>query len=227
MITVYTGLPGSGKTVQLVQKCVDTLQRNATLYKKYNVIRKVYTNLPLSPFIVKKASFLLEQFKDIYSMPQWKDCDIFIDELAVYFDSHDWERLPQEIKAYLRLHRHYKVQITAVAQDFLTVDKSFRRLVNHLYHINRIMGFGEPTLDKPNPKRPWLFSWYAEVKQEHYEIEKEHYQYIPMTRSYELYRKKNFCLYDTHADLPEQPLPPLRKIVRTCPEDGYKRVRYI
>lgn len=227
MITVYTGLPGSGKTVMLARKALALLEQARTLERKHNVIRKVKTNVALSPLIVKEYGKYLEHFTDLYTMHQWKDCDIVIDELAVYFDSHEWERTTQDTKAFLRLHRHYKVNIWGVAQDFLTVDKSFRRLTAHLYHIDRIFAFREPTLSNPEPKHPFLLSVIREVMPTLWEVEKEYYQYIPATTTYEFFTKKDFSIFDTHADLPPVPLPPLKREIRVCPDDGYVRKRYI
>jgi len=232
MITVYTGLPGSGKTVQIARQAEKLARKNLELLKSTGVARYVRSNLPFSPIFVKKYGEILRPFSDIYDMPKWKECDVVIDELADYFDSHEWERTPREIKAYLRLHRHYKVNIYAVAQDFLTVDKSFRRLCAHLYHIDRIFSYGEPSVYKSkNKKHPFVFSVIREVDPNMWELEKEYYTYIPATSSYELFTKRDFIIYDTFADLPPQPLPPLKLEVRHWYDDqgniGYTRKRYI
>jgi len=227
MIVVYTGLPGSGKTVMLARKCQALLERNNRLCETTGVVRKVRTNVSLTPLIVEKFGHLVEPFTDIYTMSQWRDCDVVIDELAVYFDSHEWERLPRAIKGFLRLHRHYRVDIWAVAQDFLTIDKSFRRLTAHLYHVDKIFSRGEPSPFLPPKKYPFAFSVVREVDPKNWELEKEFYSYIPYTTDYELFTAADFGIFDTHSELPEQPLPPLKKEVRLCPDDGYKRVRYI
>lgn len=228
MITVYTGLPGSGKTTRLARTLYQTLMQNKRDFDKYQILRPIYTNIKLMPHVEDRFSDFINYFTDIYQLPNWRQCDIFIDELAVYFDAHDWERLPNNIKAYLRLHRHYNVNIYAVAQDFLTIDRSFRRLVKELYAMDRICGTREPSLIRP-VKRPFIFSLQRLVDPKHYELEKEHYQYLQTW--YNLFTKKDFSIFDTTQDLPEQPLPPLRKRVRIFPGDDetkpFKQVKYI
>jgi len=231
MITVYSGLPGSGKTAMLARKASELLKVNARIKADTGHVRPLYSNLPFTPLIVETYGDLIRNFSDIYTMPAWKDCDVCIDELSIYFDSHEWERLSKEIKRYLRLHRHYKVNIWAVAQDFLTVDKSFRRLVKHLYHVDNIFSYGAPTTYNPPKKHPIALSLCREVDPTMWEMEKEFYKFIPFSSSFEIFRKKDFAIFDTFADLDEQPLPPLRREVRHWYDEngqiGYTRKKYI
>jgi len=230
MIQVYTGLPGSGKTTMLVRKTVQLMEKNLQHYKRTKELRKVYNNLPLTPLIEKRFGPINAKFTDIYQMPTWRNCDIAIDELAVYFDSQEWEKTSMEVKGFLRLHRHYKINIWGVAQDFLTVDKSFRRLCAHLYHIDRIVGFGEPKFANKGSKHPFVLSKLREVDPLTWEVEKEYYKFIPLSSSYELFTKKDFQNYDTHAELPEQSLPPLKREQRHWYKEdgtiGFTRTKY-
>jgi len=227
MIEVISGQVGSGKTTYLAKVAERLLLRNQRLMKDTGNLRLLRSNVPFSPLIVEKYAGMIEPFADLYSMPRWKDCDIVIDELSIFFDSHEWERTTRDVKAWLRLHRHYHVDIYGATQDFLTVDKSFRRLVKTLRHVERIFSYGEPKLEGKKKKYPFLMSRIAQVDPSMWEVEKEYYKYIPLTSSIEIFTKKDFSIFDTHADHPEVPLPPLRKEVRVCPEDGFSRTKYI
>jgi len=211
----------------LASQALYLLRRNRALERSTGVVRPVRSNLPFSPLIVEEFGHLIAPFTDLYSMPKWRDSDVVIDELSVYFDSHEWERTTQEVKRFLRLHRHYRVNIWGVAQDFLTVDKSFRRLVKRLYHINRIIGTQEPSPYKKPQKYPFTWSYVRGVDEKTWDEEKENYRYIMGTSSMELFTKKDFQIFDTHADLADLPLPPLKREIRVCPEDGFTRKRYI
>lgn len=109
--------------------------------------------------------------------------------------------------------------------NFTTVDKSFRRLTQELFYMNRIMGTGEPSKYKKPIKRPFLLGLQSSVDRKMWDLEKEHYSYL--NSHFYLHTKSTFSVFDTQQDLPPQPLPPLVKQVRVCPEDNYQRVRYI
>lgn len=224
MIEVYTGLPGSCKTTYLASVALDCLKRNQRLHTRTGVARYVYSNVRFSPLIEKEYSHLLRYYHDVYQLDSFRDCDIIIDELSIYFDAHEWERIPKRIKRYLRLHRHYDVNIYAVAQDFLTIDKTFRRLVKYLYLVERLIGTREPSPFKPKIKRPFVFSAIRLVEPSMYEVEKEHYKFS--SSIYKFFTRKHFAIFDTREELPEQELPPLIKEVRVCPDDNFRRVRY-
>jgi len=223
-IICYTGLPGSGKTTAIAKTALQCLKRDEKIYKKTGKIRKLYTNIKFSREIETLYAEYIEYFNDIYKMPEWKQCDIFIDELSTYFDAHEWEALPKQIKRYLKLHRHYNVMIYGVAQDFLTIDKSFRRLTAELINVQRLIGSKEPSPYDPPAKYPFLISLNRTVDIKFWEFEKEMYQYI--SSEYEIYTKSDFSIFDTTQELPDQPPPPLKKEIRICPEDGFRRVRY-
>jgi len=225
MILVYTGLPGSGKTTKMAQLALSKLQNAEKLYKKHNYLRKVYTNIKFSQQIEDKYSQFIHYFDDIHTMPDWRDCDIFIDELAIYFDSREWERLPRKIKKFLRLHRHYNVNIYGIAQDFLTIDNALRRLTSELFYMHRFVGTREPSPSRPPQKYPFIMGFQCGVEKQLWELEKEHYKYY--SRTFYWHTKKEFNIFDTTQELPDQNLPPLIKQVRICLEDGYKQTRYI
>jgi len=139
---------------------------------------------------------------------------------------------PRAIKKYLRLHRHYRVNIWGAAQDFTTVDISVRRLTNKLFLMHRIVGSPEPPPETPllagKNKRPYRFKYLLtlerEVDRALWGVEKEHYEFIGTVPRF--YWGKDFDLFDTLEDVPEKEPPPLRREVRTCPEDGFVRKRY-
>lgn len=226
MITVYTGHPGSCKTTYLASVASNLLAKNQALYNAIGVIRPVYSNIKFSPLFEEKYSAILRYYEDIYKLHTFTDCDIIIDELSIYFDAQEWERLPKRVKRYLRLHRHYGVDIYAVAQDFLTIDKTFRRLVKELYLVDRILGTAEPSPYKPPMKRPFVFSAIRSVETNKWELEKEHYTFQTPT-TYRLFTKKDFAIFNTREELPEQALPPLIKQTRVCLEDGHTVTKYI
>jgi len=167
----------------------------------------------------------LKVVAEVAQMPNWRDCDIFIDELAIYFDSREWERLPRKIKKFLRLHRHYNCNIYGIAQDFLTIDNALRRLTAELFYMHRFIGTREPSPSRPPQRYPFIMGLQCSVAKSHWELEKEHYVYV--SRSFYFHTNHEFKIFDTTQELPDQKLPPLIKQVRICEEDDHKQVRYI
>lgn len=230
MINVYTGLPSAGKNTMLSFIAFNVLRNNYKQWKKTGYKRKLCVDFTLNEKKIAPYRELVEYFNGVNEMETWRDADIFFGELALDFDAHHWESTPRSIKKYLRLHRHYRVNIWGCAQDFTTVDISFRRLVNNLYYLHRILGSREPL---PTPlavklkRRPlrFLFTLERGVDRALWGVEKEHYEFISTTPR--LFWGSDFDLFDTHEDVADKALPPLRKIVRVCPEDGYTKVTYV
>ena len=229
-ITLFTGYPGHGKTTALAVKAKECLNSSLSLYKKHNVIRPLYTNIVFSPKIEEEYARFIKYFDDIREMPTWKDCDIFIDEMSLYFDSQQWEKLPLSIKRYLRLHRHYDVNIYAAVQDFNTVDITVRRLTTRLYHSVKILSTREPSPFLPPIRFPFSLNRLGLVTKSHWELEKEHYEYDSW--EFRLYTKSAFSIFDTRQEIPDQPLPVIFKHWREIEyvggdKSGLRTGRYI
>jgi len=227
-IYAYTGLPGACKTTRLAQLLLAKLEVAQHIYNKTGFIRKVYTNIKLSPLIEKRYGTFIEYFIDVHDMVQWRQCDIFIDELSTYFDSQEWEKLPSGIKRYLKLHRHYNVMIYGIAQDFLTIDKNFRRLTKEMFYLHRVIGTKEPQPHEPAPKHPIVFTIQYSVDKKFWEFEKEGYKYL--NSQWHFFTKKDFQIFDTTQELPEPPTRPLKRVQRHWYNNGkieYTQTRYI
>src|SRR5882724_10181309 len=48
-----------------------------------------------------------------------------------------------------------RIELYGTAQDFAQVDNSFRRLVNELVHITKLLGSPRPSATRPPVKRIW------------------------------------------------------------------------
>jgi hypothetical protein len=228
-IYIYTGLPGAGKTTEVAQVALSklkTFEREKKQREKFNTaLPRLFSNIRFSKHIEEKYSEYINYFTDINDLPKWTDSEIFIDEAAVYFDSRFFESLPVEIRRFLFTHRHLGTNLHLIAQDFKTVDNSFRRLTDTVYYVDKLLSSREPSPVRKPQKFPYNLASVRTVKKSHWELEKEHYVYT--TSKLRLFTRKHFDIFDTRQELPRQPLPPLRKEVRICPEDNYTRTRYI
>lgn len=233
MIEVYTGNPGSGKTTYLARKAVQCLKENHNVYLKTGYKKKVLSNIHFSKDLHSRYPQYIEYFTDLEDVDSLRDCDIFIDEISLYFDSQNWESLPRRTKKFLRLHRHYGVNIYGAAQDFKTVDPNFRRLVHQgsLYLFDRITASREPNPARPPIKLPYLFTIRRQVHVLDYAEEKNEYRYTGLRPFW--FRTKDFAVFDTHQEFDlgaiqetTEGYTDLIKYQRVCPEDGYTIVKY-
>jgi len=234
MIEVYSGNPGSGKTSYLARKALERLRENRDIFIATGYKKTVRSNILFSEAINSEFGDFIQYFQDLEDIDSLRDVDLFIDEISLYFDSHNWEALPRRTKKFLRLHRHYGVNIYGAAQDFKSVDPSFRRLVDkgNLYLFDRITASGEPSPSKPDPLLPYLFTIRRQVKATSFDDEKIEYRYIGIGK-WCFFTKKDFSIFNTHQEFDLGAVtestpgyPNLKKIVQVCPEDGFAKVSY-
>lgn len=117
MITLLFGSPGCGKTTHAV-------------YTACKADRPVYHNIPgctvgtylphiecLGRFTVPRGSLIL------------------IDEAGIEFNNRDYKSFPKALISYLKLHRHYGVDIYFYSQSWEDTDITIRRLADRLFYI--------------------------------------------------------------------------------------------
>jgi hypothetical protein len=225
MITVVSGLPGQGKTLWLSRKVWDTIERNKKLYKKYGIKRYVYLNFKLKEGVMDEKNYgLVKYFSDIETLLTIEQADVFIDELSLYFDAQDWQTIPREVKFFLRQHRKKGLDIYATAQDFPTVDISFRRLTDVLYVSKKMIGTPSPRLGIKNKMKPWGFFLYRNVSPETFKAEKEEYKYMGFP-SFRKYYPREFELYDTNELIDVPPaVVKVQHITKVCDHCGWSTV---
>jgi len=214
MIVVFCGLPGAGKSASLARKALQLLEANRKLFRKQKVKRYLYSNMKFTQHIHDKYPGQIKHWDDPQQLINMRDCDIIIDELSLYFDAQAWADTPPSVKRFMRLHRHYGVNIWAVCQDFETIDISVRRLTQHLYCVDKIFGTREPSPERPNIRFPFVFSIVREVKRTSYADPKEEYKYE--TLSFFPFGKKLMNTFDTTEDIVSDFIIPLRHVVKKC-----------
>lgn len=228
MKKVYIGKEGSGKTLLMARDAEFLLERNPALYKKSGVMRPIVSNVAFSPkFEVKarQAGVPIKYWTDIEELEELTECDLFIDEIGAYFDSRNFADLPLSTRLWLAQAQKLGVHIYAGAQDWGQIDVSFRRLVNRLFELKKIAGSRRPSASIPSGKYPWAVFLVYKVAPgaSNDSTELRTMSVIP---SMEFAFKSSFGLFDTNARVRDSAPPPLKKVVRICPEDGYVRVRY-
>lgn len=207
MIGVYTGLPGSGKTLLLAQRGIEALKDN----------RKVYSNFLLKFHGDDARNHFenLEYWTEPLELVKVRNGLILIDEIQVYLNSRNWENLPFEFQRKLQLHRHHGLDLLGTVQNVSRVDVVFRELINHWYICKKVIGSGEQA------KRIWGLIRVASYFPE--EISKKEPK--EFDARWRLLTRKKCEQYDSYADLkePDNYLP-LRHTEKRCKICGVTKI---
>jgi len=232
--TVWIGFESSGKSLMMQRKMVEVIDRNSRYVKKYKTQpRIVATNSVITKSLKDYASekgVELIYIHDMDDMVKLRGADLFIDELSIYFDARKFAELPLYVRRWSSQASKLGVHIYGTTQNWQQVDISFRRLTDRVIWCSKVMGSRRPHPTFPSSKRAWaLFciTAYTNVLDKSTGETQLKPDGIIMRYSFKWLSKSDKKYFDTGAEIEESPPPPLRKVVRVCPEDGHKITRYI
>lgn len=124
MIKCYFGVPGCGKTTNLVKIAIKEQKRIKKRYKEIYTINFECTGcIPIKYEDLGKYKF--------------KDSLILIDEITMDADNRSFKTFPKEIRDFFILHRHLGLDIIYATQNYENVDKKIRDLTNDLWYMSK------------------------------------------------------------------------------------------
>lgn len=228
MKVIFVGKEGSGKTLLLGREADRIVKKNVKLYKKTGVMRPIITNIAHSDSFYEFAranGVPIKGWQHIADLEHMTECDLFIDEVAAYFDSRTFADLPLSTRLWLAQAQKLGVHIYGGAQDWAQIDVSFRRLVTYLYEVKKVMGSRRPSKSIPGGRFRWAvgLQWRLNPLADA-DLGNRSMSLLP---SLIVMTARDMNRFDTNARVLNSEPPPLRKIVRVCHEDGYKRTRYV
>jgi len=192
MKVVYAGLESSGKSLKLAMIVSDLVYRNnkwlkkqrldkekltdEDFYKKYKrneiIPRPIISNLKFSEefenFVRDEMEIPIIYWSKLEELVEHENGDVIWDEIGNYLDATKWALLSSDVKKWLTQGAKVGIEIYGSSQDFAQVDKSFRRLTNHLFHITKVMGSRRPANTKPPVKTIWGLCWVREMNPSSY-----------------------------------------------------------
>lgn len=136
MITVITGLTGSGKTWFMSQLLLKRRKLGDTIYGNLSF------NFPNDNEGVVRWHNLSETFNLTNGV-------IAIDEGQKLFDAHNWMFLPTAFADKIASHRHQGLDIFTTTQDFGHIDVRVRSNVHELYHCQKVFRWPKNERVKP------------------------------------------------------------------------------
>jgi len=154
----FTGLESSGKSLMLSRTAEDILQRNARWLKVTGKPRRMAFSMPMAEeFIarVKKAGLLYLEFKNLDEILGLEETDFFFDEIIKFFPASGSASLSNEQLHFITQGEKSGISIYGTSQDFSQVHKQFRRLVQEVYVVTKVVGSRRPMKTAPPIKRIW------------------------------------------------------------------------
>jgi len=215
MKVVYSGLESSGKSLKLAMKACEILWRNHKWKEKTGITRPILSNLEFSSdftfYAQDELGIPIHYWKDLDDLVKYKDVDIFVDEIGTYFDSRLWSELSLDVRRWLTQGAKSGIEMYATSQDFAQVDKAFRRLVNHLYYITKLVGSGRPAATKPPIKKIWGLCRVIELDPLAYKEDDDKFAQLSIFDWRFFFIREKYCkIFDTRQKI-KRSKPPLKR----------------
>lgn len=151
MITIYFGLPRSGKSTLICREIYKAKKYRSKIIKKakkYNTKTKrldyYYKHCSYNKFYTNMDNKLCPNQSTIGLGKDWVYPSyslVCIDEAGIVYNSRKTLSLPQHTIEYLKLHGHYNTDINFYSQTWEDIDITIRRLAERYYYIKRLGPF--------------------------------------------------------------------------------------
>ena len=148
MIYLYSGTPGSGKSLHVARVIKSTLLLN----------KPVISNIPINESLVKhpdkylyvtdnmlRPSALVQYSQDYFSDKPVKEGQILliIDEAQRMFNARNWSKSDRAgWNEFFQLHRHYGFDIILVAQFDRMLDRQVRSVIEYEQIHRKVSNYG-------------------------------------------------------------------------------------
>lgn len=120
ILSVYFGVPGSGKTTMAAWLAKRDLKHGLN----------VWSNVPIT------GTYKLDPPHDL-GFVSIEDGRIIIDEASVEYNNRNFKSMPQETIKFLKYHRHWRTAIDVFSQSYDDMDITLRRLAQKFYVVKR------------------------------------------------------------------------------------------
>lgn len=230
---IFAGLESAGKSLKLAMVAVDLAYRNAKWLKISGKARPICSNLKFSDefydHVTKELGVPIYYWTQIDELVKYENADIIIDEVGNYFDSRLWQDLSLDVRKWLTQGAKTGIEIYGSAQDFAQVDKSFRRLVNDLLEIKKVIGSRRPSPTKPPVTRIWGLCMVRSLDPRGYNEDKKKFDSGQVFPEFFLIQERYCKIFDTTQKIGRGGYPRLRHEERFCedPKCNFHKVIHV
>lgn len=151
MIYLYSGTPGSGKSLHVAKRIYDLIAYGYPVISNFDVNLKLiprrkhhgdYVYLPNDQL---KPQALIDYSKEHFQKRKFREGGItlIIDECQLLFNAREWDAKGRaEWLSFFSQHRHYGYDIILVAQFDRMIDRQIRSLIEYEYIHRKVSNFG-------------------------------------------------------------------------------------
>lgn len=136
MLTIYCGVPGSGKSSMAALIALKQFKKNKKSKRPFpfNVLArsqlKVFSNTPII------GAYKLDS-ADIGRV-HIEDGIVLIDEAGIEFNNRSFKSFRKDTTAWFKLHRHYNCDVYVFSQSWEDMDKKIRDLAARIYVCSKV-----------------------------------------------------------------------------------------
>lgn len=132
MVSLFFGLPGSGKTTILTSIAFKYAYALNSPYKN------VYHNV--KSLSVPGTTYIDNSCIGTYDL---SNSLILIDEATLFADSRDYKNFSKSLLEFFLEHRHYKCDIYLFSQQWDGIDRKIRVITDRVYYVSKSVLFGK------------------------------------------------------------------------------------
>ncbi len=150
MISLYSGTPGSGKSLHVARAIYYRLRVGKPVICNFLVKTDLIKTKKKKPFLYcdnlnLSPKMLVEYAKDYWQGKRIKEDTILliIDESQILFNSRDWgQRGRNDWLSFFTQHRKYGYEVILIAQFDRMLDRQIRSLIEYEYIHRKVNNFG-------------------------------------------------------------------------------------
>lgn len=148
MIYLYSGTPGSGKSLDCARMIYYTLKAKKPIICNFEINTNNIANDDLFTYMPNEnltPDYLMEYSKDYFKGQNIKEGQItlIIDECQMLFNSRDWAKSDRAgWNKFFQVHRHYGFDIVLIAQFDRMIDRQIRSLIEYEIIHRKVSNFG-------------------------------------------------------------------------------------
>lgn len=148
MIYLYSGTPGSGKSLDCARMIYYTLRAKKPVICNFEINTSCIANSELFSFVTNEQ--LTPEYLIEYSQVYFKNGNVkegaitlVIDECQMLFNARDWSKTDRAgWNSFFQLHRHFGYDIVLIAQFDRMIDRQIRSLIEYEIIHRKVSNFG-------------------------------------------------------------------------------------
>lgn len=148
MIFLYSGTPGSGKSLHAAQTIYFRLLRKKPVIANFDINPEYVKNYDKYTFLENEKltpEYLIDYSREYFKYRQMKEGELLliIDECQMMFNARDWGKSDRAgWNKFFQVHRHIGYDVILIAQFDRMIDRQIRSLIEYEYIHRKVNNIG-------------------------------------------------------------------------------------